>query len=301
MLRTLSLAALLGLLAGPARAGDPQTYTIKLKKAGEGSVSRVDKSESGTRTIKATDNDGNVLQDKEEKTGKHYVYTATILEKPAGKKATRLKRQYQKARVIEDGEERKLPYEGKTVLIEKKGERYVFRIEGGEELTGDDARRLDREFNKKEEISDEELEKAMLPGKAVRLNEEWKIPAAILAKAFGGEGLTLDAEKSTASGKLVKAYKKDGRQFGVLVYRMKLEVKSATDDGKKIQFQPGSLLEMEVRGDACIDGSSSTGLGTITARSRVEALVPTPDMPKGRVTVTVRSKGVDNTVEQGSK
>src|SRR4051794_16212271 len=47
MLRTLSLAALLGLLAGPARAGDPQTYTIKLKKAGEGSVSRVDKSESG--------------------------------------------------------------------------------------------------------------------------------------------------------------------------------------------------------------------------------------------------------------
>jgi hypothetical protein len=301
MLRILSLAAVVGLLAGPARAGDQQTYTIKIKKPAQGTVTRVDKAESGTQKVKAVDNDGNVLQEKDEKTGDRYLYTQTILEKPAGKKATRLKRQYEKATVTEEGEQRKLPYEGKTVLIEKKGDKYIFRIEGGEELTGDDAKHLDKEFNKKEAISDEELEKLLLPGKAVRLNEEWKIPAAQLARGFAGEGLEIDAAKSTATGKLTRAYKKDGRQFGVLVYQLKLAVKSTTAEGKKVQFQPESRAEVEVRADACIDGSSATGKATITTSSNMLALLPSPDQPKARVTVTVRSKATDSTVEQGSK
>jgi hypothetical protein len=301
MIRILSLVALVGLLAGPVRAGDQQTYTIKLKKGGKGTVTRVDKSASGTGQLKVTDNDGNVLQDKDEKKGTHYTYTQTILEKPEGKKATRLKRQYEKATVIEDGEKRTLPYEGKTVLIEKKGEKYVFRIEGGEELTGDDAKRLDKEFNKKDDISDEELEKGMLPGKAVRLNEEWKIPAALLAKGFGGEGLEVDLDKSTATGKLIKAYKKGDRQFGVLVYVIKLEVKAVKAEGKRVQFQPGSRAELEIRADACIDGSSATARATITSSSSMMALVPSPDEPKARVTATEKSKETNTTVELGSK
>src|SRR4051812_32802323 len=98
MLRILSLAAAFGLLTAAARAGEQQSYTIKLKKPGKGTVERVVKTEDMTTKVKLADDNGNVMQDKEEKTGHHYVYTLTVLEKKAGaKKPTRLKRKYEKA------------------------------------------------------------------------------------------------------------------------------------------------------------------------------------------------------------
>jgi hypothetical protein len=171
MLRILSTVAAVGLLAGSVRAGDQQTYTIKLKKPGEGTVERVETTEATDTKIKVTDAKGNVVEDKDQKSGYRYVYTLTVLEKKAGaKKPTRLKRKYDKAREIAGGKTTTLPYEGKTVLIEKKEDKYTFRIEGGEELTGKDAKYLDSEFNKKGQ-SDDAMQRVMLPKKAVKLNE----------------------------------------------------------------------------------------------------------------------------------
>ncbi len=299
MLRILSMVAVVGLLTGPARAGDQQTYKIKVKKSTEGTVERVEKGEDSTTTVKITDNQGKLVKEEGGKDGHRYVYTETILErKELAKKATRLKRLYEKASVTDKGETTKLPYEGKTVLIEKKGEKYVFRIEGGEELTGDDAKYLDKEFNKRSNVDSEQLEQLLLPRKAVKVDEEWMVDPAALAKTFREMGYLLDPEKTTAAGKLTRAYKKDGRQFGVLVYRLRLGVKSMGEKGKLLAMQPGSMMTLDLTIDACIDGSSTTGNVTTAGGMQVEALLPSPDQPMFRMSVNVKGKTTGKTVEQ---
>jgi hypothetical protein len=299
MLRILSVAVALGLLAAPARAGDGQTYKIKIKKPGEGTVERVVKTEDTTTKVKLADNCGNVMQDKEEKTGHNYVYTLTVLEKKAGaKKPTRLKRKYEKAAVIVDGETKTLPYEGKTVLIEKKDDKYTFRIEGGDELSEDDAKQLNKEFNKKRK-DDDVMEKLLLPKKAVKLNEEWKVDSVELAKGAKEEGaLELDPEKTTVTGKLIRVYKKGGKQFGVLVYKLKLGLKAIYDGDKRIAVEGNSVLTGDVKIDACIDGTSTTGHVTTNLAAQIEALLPDPANPMFRLSVNSRGKETNNSVEK---
>ena len=299
MLRILSLAVVAGLLTGPAWAGDQQTYKIKIKKAGAGTTQREEKTDDSTTKLTVTDLNGNVLQEKDEKKVRREVFIQTTLERKGTQRATRLKRKYEKATVTVDGETTALPYEGKTVLIEKKGDRYVFRIEGGEELTGKDAKELDKEFNRGGRISEEELEKALLPKKAVKVNEEWKIEPAVLVKMFKEDGeLELDAEKTSGTGMLARAYKKDGRQFGVLVYRLKLGAKAVREDGKRMPVEPNSAMTIEIRGDVCIDGSTTSNSSSMDIGGRFELLVPSPDEPKARVRVDAKGKISSRTVEQ---
>jgi len=89
--------------------------------------------------IKLEDNQGNALQEKNETITEKYIYQETLLEKSLEKnKATRLRRAYDQAEIARGDDKETLPYQGKTVLIEKKGDRYEFQIEGGEVLTGKD-------------------------------------------------------------------------------------------------------------------------------------------------------------------
>src|SRR5439155_714677 len=132
---------------------------------------------------------GNTLDDRAQKTSEVNRYREEVLEKEPGRRATRLRRQYEKAQARTDDQAETLPYQGKTVLIEKKGDKYRFRIEGGAELTGKDARFLDKEFNAKGRTEDEsQLEKLFLPDKAVPVGASWKLDLERIAKEIGKEG-----------------------------------------------------------------------------------------------------------------
>lgn len=255
-------AVLFVMLSVAGAAAAQETYTIKLKNAGKGETVQVSKQGSEQTETKIIDATGNVVQEETKTKKEDAAYASTILDQPAaGKPPTRLQRKYAKPRITEDGGERTLPYEGKTVLIEKKEDKYHFRIEGGDELTGKDAEVLEKEFSRPEKGLDELL----LPGKPVHINETWKIDAArivkefIEAEAMGEPTIELDAAKATVTGKLLRAYVKDGRQFGVMDFRFVLPLKSLKLAEVTAEFEAGSRLTIEQTMDVCIDGVEESG------------------------------------------
>jgi hypothetical protein len=300
MIRSLSLLAVVGLLAGPAAVQAQETYTIKIKKSAQGETTLAEKKEHSTEQVKIADNNGNVLKEEDKKHSQHFAFKETILEKKAGAtRPTRIKRHYDTATVTENGDKKTLPYQGKTVLIEKKGARYTFKIEGGEELTGDDAKQLSDEFNKKGKLDEETFEKMFLPGKAIKVGESWKIDPQLIAKGLQEEGkMELDAAKTKATGTLTKAYKKDGKQFGVIVLKVDVTPKAFGEGGKNVALQPGAKMTIEFTVDTCIDGTSATGEGTFTVAVVAEAVLPDANNPMFRLNVNVKAGGTYKNVEQ---
>src|SRR5262249_14419819 len=243
------------------------------------------KTEQSAQQIKI-DKDGNVLKEKEEKHGHTCAYRETVLEKKAGaKKAARLKRHYDKAVVTSDGELQTLPYEGKTVLIEQKGWRDALRVEGGREIKGPDAKFLDEEFNKKK-AGGGDFEKLLLPGKAVKVGESWKIDPALVNKGLqAGSGMELDPDKTSATAKMEQGYREDGRQIGAMTLGLEVTPGALKNAGQTVRVQPGAKMVLEMTLDACIDGSQAVGDGTLALTITAEALLPDPDQPMFTLTV----------------
>ena len=139
--------ALLAFLSGEP-ASDADTFMLKLYDIQQGDVREITKNENIKRTIVSMANDKGGK--KVEVLGLQYSYKEEILEKnKKEKRAAKGRRTYSKAREIKDGKETMLAYEGKEVLIEKKGDAYEFSVDG-KALDKDDADFLDREWNKKE-------------------------------------------------------------------------------------------------------------------------------------------------------
>src|SRR5207249_2474259 len=158
-----------------------------------------------------------------ENKGHTYSYTATIVERPAGADyPTVVTRAYTKAEKVTAGQKQTLPVEGKTVRIEKAGNKYQFSLMGGGEVPAELAEDLNQEINRSEfRLRDKDT----VPKQPVALNETWNVDPSLFVKSFGkDDGAMFDASKAKFSGKLVKAYKKDGRQFGVIEYTVELPV-----------------------------------------------------------------------------
>jgi hypothetical protein len=245
----------------PALGSGQDSFTIKLKKPAKGTTTQVQSVETNVEKVKLTDGKGNVAQDNNTKTVLHSVYKETVLEMPEGKKKpTSLKRTYEKASVKVDDKTMDLPYQGKTILIDRKGGKYTFSYEGGGAITGNDAKWLDKEFNQNK-AEDPDLESLLFPDKPVKLNETWKIPMAEVVKAFEKESLILDPDKCVGTGTLVKAYNKNGRQFGDVIIKLNLPVKAIKTPDGNVVMKDNPAIVMEMKGALCIDGSAEDGHG----------------------------------------
>jgi hypothetical protein len=228
--------ALVALFAISAAAQDKDAVTIKIGHPKTGQRAKVTVEE--TTTTKTIVNIQGMLQTQEEVKSKSLVYIDDIIDNPNNeKRAAKLKRTYEKAVVGTGKETKKLPIEGKTVLIEKMGDRYSFTFDG-KGIEGESLKLLEDEFNKpkKGDVRD-----AMFPKTPIKPGDTWKIPAEELAK-------------------LVKAYKKDGRQFGVVEVVIEAPITSL---GEKVPLmvKEGKMV-VKFTGEGCIDGSSPTGTTT---------------------------------------
>jgi hypothetical protein len=251
--RLVVLTAVAGLFAA-APAGAQEKYAIKIKESGQGDSFVYSIAESGKSTTKAVDANGGVLKDSAESKGKTYVYAVTILEQKAGdKRATALRRSYEKASTTRDDQPKVSDLEGKTVLIEKKGDKYTFRFEGGAELTAAQAAELDQDFNKrKSTVSDED----MMAKNPVAVGESWNIDPAVFLKGIGSEEDTkvYDPTKAKLTGKLVRVYEKDKRRFGVVEFDIEIPFKANLEVEKGNKIVGGNVV-MKATFDGCIDGS----------------------------------------------
>jgi hypothetical protein len=266
MVRSMALLVTFGLLAGTAWTQEKDSLTLKLKDSVQGDTIQVEKKSTERSSVKFTDSQGNNLQNKEENKTQHLVYRETVLQKQAGeRKPRKLQRHYDKAEVKIGDDTRKLPYDGKTVLIEKKGGSYGFQIEGGDELTGKEAEELDHEFNKQGDAP-ADFNKLMLPKKPVRVGESWSFDMKALIRDLEKSApMEFDAASAKGSAKLIKAYQQEGRQFGIVEYRLEFPMKAFKMEGQKAPIDEGAVMVITARVDGCIDGT----LNSNTARLRM--------------------------------
>jgi len=109
-----------------------------------------------------------------------------------------------------------------------------------------------------------------------------------VAKLFAkGATSELDPDLSSAEGKLAKAYKEGGVQFGQLVLTFKIAPKLPPN----VKAEKPPVVEMTITLDVPIDGSSTKGTATMTANSA------------NKVTFEQMGKKftVDNTLKMNSK
>ena len=254
MIRVLLISCLaVGLLGQGSALADDAAYTLKLYKPKKGDKIEFEKTEESKNKVAISlagmNNNQEILAGKKE------AYIEEILEKKIGdQKPTRLTRTYSTSEKIEGKKSAKSVLAGKTVLIEKKGEKFQFSIDG-KEVDEKDAADLSKSFNKPADAPDNE---DMLPAEAVNVGGTWKVSAdkaERMFKSLGEKKMKADAQNSTIGGKLLKAYKKDGAQFGVIELTITLFVTEIDLGGNFTKTKDGSKVVVKLTIDTCIDGT----------------------------------------------
>ncbi len=288
MFRVLSASLFaLGLLAGGPVLAAEETYLLKVYQSKKGDKQDVEKTDQGTNKIIVNVNGTN--NNQEVLTGDKEVYTEEILEKKEGdKRPTKLTRKYKIAEKTEKGNTSKTVYSGETVLIEKKGKEFEFSMDG-KVLTKEEAPSLFKSFNKSD---DEPSDQDMLPTEAIKVGGTWKVPAEKSEKMFktlGKDEMKIDVKKSSIEGKLLKAYKKDGAQFGVLELTITVLVLEIDLGGMFAPTKAGSKIVVSGTIDTCIDGTVN-----FEEAKKVVTIAMTAELPNGgSITIDGESKGVD--------
>ena len=297
MRRFASFAVLAALLVG---AGAVQAQvTIKLKERGVGESGVVTRNETATTKVTVTDAGGQTIVDQKEVKGENAEYTETILAREAGKQPTKLERAYTKSQVTKEKETDDTPLQGKTVIITKKGDKYEFTYKGGEAVDGQAAAMLTKDFGKKSDTN-AELEKLVLPKGAVKAGESWKIDMPKIITELSKQGaMEMDAAKSTGQGTLVKAYKKDGRQFGEMKFKLEMPLKTVGMGKEQLTFNPGAKIVMDMTLDACIDGASENGI--LKMKMVMSGTATNPNAPGVTVNLYVTADAVQTQADAKKK
>jgi hypothetical protein len=279
MPRFLTAACLAAVIAAGAGRADDGPVLPKLKKPGPSDVVKHTTAERVTLRTAVTMMGMTQTRDEESRTS--FAFTERVLAKPdEAAPPTKLERAYEKAEVVTQGAAADLGLGGKTVLIEKTGDRYEF-TSGGQPLAGKAREILAKEFRGRADS----LGERFLPEKPVRVGATWKPDGAEFAKWLGPAiGLTFDPAKTTCTAKLTKLYKKDGRQFGVMTVDVTLFATKLDAPGTELPLTDGSKLTIRAEFDNCIDGSAASGRTKITAAGKLAAR-----LDNGTVTLTLTS------------
>jgi hypothetical protein len=290
MKRWTSLALRAALVVGTGYAAAQEAQTIKLKDLAAGESAQVERTETVKVANLVVDAKGEKSRDTTSTTVETLVFKETVLQRDGRKPPTKLEREYTKAQFTAGGAAKDLPYQGKTVVIEKQGDKYTFTMKGGAELPAADAQLLDKEFNRHTD-SRVENERKLLPKDAVKVNEAWTLDMAAVLKPLekGGE-MSFDAAKASGTGKLTKVYKKDDKTFGEMHYLLKTPLLTLGKDKEKLELLDGSYANFDVSLDVCIDGSMLSEVRGVKKELQAKARVPLPTGGTGDWTLTVTSE-----------
>jgi hypothetical protein len=268
----------------PGQTVGQQRYTIRLKEMGTGDLSRMERKNSTSfKTKLVIDKDGEA-REEEQSVGTHQVFTQTVLARPAGAdRPTKLERKYDKAVTESAGMPGKngvapSALEGKTLIIEKRGERYEFRLGGTEQF---DSPELEGEFNKAQ-ASDRK--KLLVPDKAVAEGESWTIDPRSLLSAEKGQ--KLEIVKANGVAKLSKVFQKDGATFGTIATDIEclFRITGAVPEGKG-ELTSENKITVKLQFDGCIDGTRAHGSVVSTAEFTNTTVFRGPDKSPPQTTI----------------
>jgi len=261
-MRRFTLVVAFGVVAASALGQD--AVTIQAPKLKAGDRVRTTKTEKTNTAVSFTA--GGQAVKKDDAVTKTIVYVDEVVTAgDKGGRPVKLKRTYEKFEVSKGmgGKDEPSPPLNTPITIEKKGEKYEFSADRplGKEFSA----KLSGEFDKAPKAE------AFLPDKPVKPGDTWKLDGKKLEGLTGGDaGGVIDPDKSEMTGKLVKAYQKDGKQYGVLEFSGNVAIKSL---GEKVPVtvKVGSGLNIKMTMDGCIDGSSPAGETKGTLKMKLDA------------------------------
>ena len=285
----------------PLALSAQEKYTIKVSKDEvKGDRVHVTRNETAVNasTVKAAD--GAVVQDQKRVDEKQLTYEETIVEKTAGKKASQLSRKFEAVTVKTNGKEEETGLAGKTVTVERKDGKYQFKAD--DNLLPGATRLLTGDFK---DGSDDEsmLEKRMLPKAPVGVGETWKCDMPELVKDFTkATGSKIDADKASGTGKLLKAYDKDGKKFGTLEVTVELPVTELKGGGAAaLKMDAGSRFKVTINYDGCIDGSRTEGTIKFGMDLKGSTKIDRPDGTTWSVTIATNNVRTETVKEVGKR
>lgn len=274
---------------GVGAAAGQEAVVIKVRKPTAGATVEQVETDESTQTTTVTVQGRAQVQ--EEKKTSRVVYTDEVLEAAdADPKPTKLRRAFKTVEVSQDGKKEDVGLDGKTVVATKKGTKYEFAFADGGTPDGAAAKFLARTLKLTKDMDDD-----LFPATPVRPGGTWKIDMAKVAKALD-DGLTIDKDASTGTGKLTKVYTKNGHKFGVLTITLDLAVAKVGGGKDVVALKPGSKMKFEMSGDGCIDGKESTG----TMKMSMSADF-TGNIPGAELGIKMTAAGTKTSTEVGKK
>jgi hypothetical protein len=243
-----------GLFVVLAAGQDAVTFKVAYPKKGDKLKVTVDQKVVTRVTVSAKGKD-EVKNETEVET--HLEYTDDVEEGTGAAPPARLSRRYTKATMTVKGTKEKHPLDGKTVVIEKRGDKYEFTPDGFEKLDNESKELLDEEFNKS---ARHDLRKFMMPPKALKAGEKWKIEGATLAGALVGQDFKLGT-KFDATGEVQEAEKtekkgKKGSERQSARVKVEFEAPVIGLADKKVKVNDGSKLTVGIIAKGSTDAAA---------------------------------------------
>jgi hypothetical protein len=264
MERSMALAVLTGLLVYPNAGYAQEAFTIKLKERAVGDSVFIKRNSAMTGKVTVA-SAGEVIADKSENMGEDMAYRVHLVENDIEKGSFKAERTYSKAVTIKDGQKTDLELAGKTVVIAKTGDDFEFTFKDGGMVEGGAAAALREEFSHRKKSLNADIEKPLMPTGPVKVGDSWTIDMGkIVAELADSAEMEIDGAKAKGQGTLIKAYKKDGRQFGEMKFKMEMPVVSAGNG--QLEFADGAKIFLDVSYDGCIDGTSEGGTMKISVK-----------------------------------
>jgi hypothetical protein len=279
MLRAATLAAVLGLVAGPAWVCGQESYLVRMTKARQGGVVLVEKQEKQKKHIQVLDSAGKPLKDQQENQASTITYREKIIARPDPQaRPTHLQRQFERAEHQAAGRVFPIPLQGKTYDIEKKDGRYTFQYLGGEAIPAEATQALEREFSSglHEEL---DWEKLILPSHPVRANDVWELDLQQVIKVLGKlSNMQIDASRSSARASLCRIYEQDSHRFAELDAVIDLATTAVVLGNTRRPLDPGSRIGLVLKINGCIDGCAEISTVDVRLKMTTSAV---PQSPKG--------------------
>jgi hypothetical protein len=299
MMRYAAVVVFASLLAVAQAAPAPDPITIKFKSNNEGETVVVSSTITEKHTAKYSD--GKMMLDLAEDTTTVQEYKETVLKRDGMKPATKLEREYTQGHKKDNKKDTTTDFElnGKTVVIDKKDDAYQFAFKNGKEVTAPALEALTRDFTGRQD-NFAELQGLLAPKKGVQLGDEWKLDIAELEKEFDKDDhAVLDQTKTTGTGKLLKVYTKDGKQFGEMHFKIDATIKSTGLEASAVKFPKGAKCVIDITLDVCIDGTAA--VGTMKTKGTFSGTGSIANTPDSSLTIDVSTEAVRTQQEPTKK
>lgn len=228
---------------------------LKLKSfpdAGQTSVTR--EQSSSEVSMRITNTDGKTLNTRRDSESAEAGFSETTLRQTPGGREFR--RRYERVVQTNRTGTRLLPRSGKTLLILERNGKFSIRNESGPPLETEEIQELSKELELSRKVADRNF---CVPTSPVAVGQTWGIAPEEASICFNTLG-ELEPAGSSASGKLLRTYEKNGRTFGTVEIDIALRIKNMG----ALRFDSPALFKARVQMDGCIDGVSPEGRLVLT-------------------------------------